>query len=208
MTPAETLARLRAARLVPVIRAATAARAETVVACLAEAGFKVFEITLTVPGATGLIADLAGREGILVGAGTVMTGADAERCLEAGARFIVSPCLAPLPPVCAGHAPCILGALTPSEVRSAVEAGADAVKIFPVSSVGGPAYLKALRAVFPDVALVPTGGIASGEVAAYLAAGAAFVGIGGKLVDEALVAAGRRDEMVRTARAALASAAA
>jgi 2-dehydro-3-deoxyphosphogluconate aldolase/(4S)-4-hydroxy-2-oxoglutarate aldolase len=210
MPRAETLARLGEAKLVPVIRTSTAAAAETVVAWLAEAGFTVFEITLTIPGATGLIADIAGREGMVVGAGTVMTREAAERCLDAGARFIVSPCVADaLPPAC-GQAgvPCILGALTPTEVRAAVEAGADAVKIFPVSSVGGPAYVKALKAVFPEVPLVPTGGITPDEVAAYLGAGAAFVGIGGKLVDQALVAAGRREELVKTARAVLATVAA
>lgn len=97
----------------------------------------------------------------------------------------------------------MLGAMTPGEVRAALAAGADVVKIFPAGSAGGPAHVKALRAVFPDVAFCPTGGVDARNLPDYLAAGAAFVGIGGKLVDEGLVAAGNRAAVVKAAEDAL-----
>ena len=202
------LGRLVEAKVVPVLRSTTPETAAAAADALAEAGFTVFEITLTTPDAPALIGSLARRAGVLVGAGTVTTRADAERCLAAGARFLVSPCVAP-EIVAPGHAagvPVLLGALTPSEVLAARAAEADAVKIFPVSSVGGPAHVKALRSVFPGVPLVPTGGIAAEEVLDYLDAGAAFVGMGGRLVDERLAAAGRTAEIIalgRSLRAAL-----
>jgi 2-dehydro-3-deoxyphosphogluconate aldolase/(4S)-4-hydroxy-2-oxoglutarate aldolase len=97
----------------------------------------------------------------------------------------------------------MLGALTPTEVRAALVAGADVVKIFPASSVGGPSHIKALASVFPDVAFCPTGGVETANVAAYLAAGAAFVGMGGALVDEARIAAGDRAAIEAVARSVL-----
>ncbi|HEX2944295.1 MAG TPA: 2-dehydro-3-deoxyphosphogluconate aldolase, partial [Rhodopila sp.] len=98
----------------------------------------------------------------------------------------------------------MLGALTPTEVRAALAAGADVVKIFPASSAGGPAHIKALASVLPQVPFCPTGGVEPGNVAAYLAAGAAFVGIGGALVDEKRIVAGDRDAIQSAARQVLA----
>ncbi|WP_309139593.1 hypothetical protein [Siccirubricoccus sp. G192] len=95
------------------------------------------------------------------------------------------------------------GAMSPTEIRAALAAGADMVKIFPASSVGGPAHIRALRAVFPDVAFCPTGGVDAGNAPAYLAAGAAAVGIGGKLVDEERIIAGDKQAILRAARDAL-----
>jgi 2-dehydro-3-deoxyphosphogluconate aldolase/(4S)-4-hydroxy-2-oxoglutarate aldolase len=132
--------------------------------------------------------------------------ATAELCLKAGARFIVAPWVdAALSAPCrdAGAA-LMLGALTPTEVRAALAAGADVIKVFPASSVGGPAHIKALASVLPRVAFCPTGGVVPGNVAAYLAAGAAFVGMGGALVDEKRVAAGDRAAIAAAARAVLA----
>ncbi len=127
----------------PVIREADLARARAVVAGLREGGFRVFEITLSVPGATELIAELAAESDLIVGVGTVLTSGDAERAIAAGARFVVSPAV--LPEVAAaaraGGAAAVLGALTPSEVIGARLAGAHAVKVFPASSVEGPAHL-------------------------------------------------------------------
>jgi 2-dehydro-3-deoxyphosphogluconate aldolase/(4S)-4-hydroxy-2-oxoglutarate aldolase len=97
----------------------------------------------------------------------------------------------------------MLGALTPTEVRSALAAGADVVKIFPASSAGGPGHIKALASVFPGVAFCPTGGVEPGNIAAYLAAGAAFVGVGGALVDDARIAAGDREAIEAAARRVL-----
>jgi 2-dehydro-3-deoxyphosphogluconate aldolase/(4S)-4-hydroxy-2-oxoglutarate aldolase len=140
-----------------------------------------------------------------VGAGTVPDSATAETCLNAGARFIVAPWIdtSLAAPCRAAGATLMLGALTPTEVRAALSAGADVVKVFPASSVGGPAHIRALRSVLPDVAFCPTGGVEPGNVAAYLAAGAAFVGMGGALVDEKRIAAGDRDAIEATARQVL-----
>ncbi|MBW4092893.1 MAG: bifunctional 4-hydroxy-2-oxoglutarate aldolase/2-dehydro-3-deoxy-phosphogluconate aldolase [Proteobacteria bacterium] len=199
------LERLRAARVVPVVRTPTAALAATAVGWLADAGLTVFEITLTIPDAPALIRELAADPALLIGAGTVPDRAAAEACLAAGARFIVSPWVdASLAAPCAAAGAAFLpGALTPTEVRAALAAGADAVKIFPASSVGGATHVAALRSVFPGVAFCPTGGIGVADVAAYLAAGAAFVGMGGALVDAKRIAAGDRAAIQAAARAVL-----
>jgi len=200
------LARLVEAKVVPVVRTRTAALAETAVRWLHDAGLRVFEITMTVPDAPALIRGLAADPALLIGAGTVRDAAAARACLGAGAAFLVAPWVDP-----ALAAPCrergallMLGAVTPTEVRAALAGGADVVKVFPAASAGGPAHIKALRSVFPGVAFCPTGGIAPGDVGAYLAAGAAFVGMGGALVDEARLAAGDRAAIEDAARRALA----
>lgn len=202
----EMMRRLCAARVVPVVRTRTADHARTVVGWLRDAGITVFEITMTIPDAPALIRDLARDKALLVGAGTVPDAATAAACLAAGARFIVAPWVDPAlaAPCRAAGAALLLGAITPTEVRAAVAAGADVVKIFPASSAGGPGHIKALVSVFPEVAFCPTGGIGPDDVAKYLAAGSAFVGMGGALVDEARVAAGDRAAIEAAARAILA----
>jgi 2-dehydro-3-deoxyphosphogluconate aldolase / (4S)-4-hydroxy-2-oxoglutarate aldolase len=190
------------ARVVPVIRTHSARNAAIVVAWLREAGLRIFEITMTVPDAPALIRDLASDPSLLVGAGTVPDAASAETCLSAGARFIVAPWTDPAlsAPCRAAGAALMLGAMTPTEVRAALSAGADVVKVFPASSIGGPGHVKALRSVFPGVAFCPTGGVEPGNVAAYLAAGSAFVGMGGALVDEKRIEAGDRDAIQAVAK--------
>jgi 2-dehydro-3-deoxyphosphogluconate aldolase/(4S)-4-hydroxy-2-oxoglutarate aldolase len=196
---------LRAARIIPVIRTSTAAHAATAVTWLREVGITTIEITLTTPNAVALIRDLAADPALLVGAGTVPDAAMAQACLDAGARFLVTPWVDA--EVCAvaraAGAAMLPGAFTPTEVRAALQAGADAVKIFPASS-GGPAHLKALHSVFPGVAFCPTGGVDPRNTAEWFAAGAAFVGMGGKLADEALIASGDKPALQAAARAALA----
>jgi 2-dehydro-3-deoxyphosphogluconate aldolase / (4S)-4-hydroxy-2-oxoglutarate aldolase len=194
MTTSTLLARLRAARVVPVVRMHEARHAATAVQLLRDAGLGIFEITMTIPDAPALIRELASDPALLVGAGTVPDRATAEACLAAGARFIVAPWIDPTlaSPCRDANAVLMLGALTPTEVRAALNAGADAVKVFPASSVGGPAHIRALHSVLPNAAFCPTGGVEPGNVAAYLAAGAAFVGMGGALVDEKRIAAGDR----------------
>ncbi len=206
MTRTELLAALRRARVVPVVRTRDRGLAATVVAWLRDAGIGIFEITMTIPGAPDLIRELAADPRLLVGAGTVADAATARSCLAAGARFIVAPWIDTTlaAPCREADAVLMLGAMTPSEVRAALAAGADAVKIFPAASAGGPAHIKALRSVFPEVAFCPTGGVDPANAAAYLAAGAAFVGIGGALVDEARIAAGDRAAITEAARAVLA----
>jgi len=200
--PHELLDQFRKAQVIPVIRTRSAKAAATAVAWLRDAGLRIFEITMTVPDATALIRDLASDTALLVGAGTVPDAATATQCLNAGAKFIVAPWVDPVlrEPCRAANAALILGAVTPSEVRAALLAGADTVKIFPAASVGGPGHIKALVSVFPNVAFCPTGGVEPGNFATYLAAGAAFVGIGGALVDERRIDAGDRDAIQAAAR--------
>ena len=204
--PHALLDRLRAARVVPVVRTQGTRYAATAVQWLHDAGLRVFEITMTIPDAPALIRELAADPALLVGAGTVSDRATAEHCLRAGARFIVAPWVdASLAAPCrAADAALMLGALTPGEVRTAVAAGADAVKIFPASSAGGPGHIRALASILPSVAFCPTGGVEPANVAAYLAAGAAFVGMGGALVDEKPIAAGDRAAIEAAARQVLA----
>jgi 2-dehydro-3-deoxyphosphogluconate aldolase/(4S)-4-hydroxy-2-oxoglutarate aldolase len=160
---------------------------------------------MTIPDAPALIRELARDPGLLVGAGTVPNATMAETCLNAGARFIVAPWVdATLAEPCrAAGAALMLGAVTPTEVRAALAAGADVVKVFPASSVGGPAHIRALRSVLPAVAFCPTGGVEPGNLVAYLAAGAAFVGMGGALVDEKRIAANDKSAIQAAARAVL-----
>ncbi len=200
------IATLRAARVVPVVRTSSARHAATAVAWLRAAGIRIFEITMTIPDAPALIRDLASDPELLIGAGTVADAAAAERCLQAGARFLVAPWVdtALSAPCRDAGAALMLGALTPTEVRAALAAGADVVKIFPAASVGGPAHIKALASVLPHVGFCPTGGVEPGNVAAYLNAGAAFVGMGGALVDEKRIAAGDRAAIEAAARQVLA----
>ena len=199
------LERLRAARVVPVVRTHSAAHAATAVQWLRDAGIGVFEITMTIHGAPGLIRELAADPALLIGAGTVPDAIAAQECLAAGARFVVAPWvdLSLAAPCRAAGALLMLGAMTPTEVRAAQAAGADVVKVFPAASLGGPAHIRALRSVFPDVSFCPTGGIAPDQVGAYLAAGADFVGMGGALVDERRIAAGDREAIAAAARQVL-----
>ena len=198
----ELIPRLSAARVVPVVRTTKPELAARAVEWLRDVGITVFEITMTVPDAPGLIRALSADPALIVGAGTVPGREAAEACLDAGARFLVAPWVdAAVAEAARARGACaLLGAMTPTEVRAALAAGADAVKIFPASSAGGPAHVKALRAVFPDVAFCPTGGVDARNAPDYFAAGAAFVGIGGKLVDERLLARGERGAVEQAAR--------
>jgi len=165
----------------------------------------VFEITMTVPDSLSLVRRLASEPGTLVGAGTVPDVEAARACLDAGARFIVTPWVDPAVIAAtreAGALP-LPGTVTPTEIRAAVAAGAEGVKIFPAASVGGPGHVKALRSVFPGVPFCPTGGVDPSNAPAYFEAGADFVGMGGKLVDEKRIAAGDKAAILRAARDAL-----
>jgi 2-dehydro-3-deoxyphosphogluconate aldolase/(4S)-4-hydroxy-2-oxoglutarate aldolase len=203
MSQTALIEQLRASRVVPVVRTRSADHAATAVTWLRAVGIRIFEITMTIPDAVGLIAQLARETDLLIGAGTVADAATARACLQAGARFIVAPWVDPAlaEPCRTAGAALMLGALTPTEVRAALASGADVVKVFPASSAGGPAHIRALASVFPDVAFCPTGGVEPGNVAAYLRAGAAFVGMGGALVDETRIAAGDRAAIEAAARA-------
>ena len=178
--------RIRQIGLVPVVRAASAKEALTAVDAIRAGGIPVLEITMTVPGAVEVIAELTKRYGddVLVGAGTVLDPDMAKRCMDAGAKFIVSPALdIPTVEFCRKqNVPVFPGALTPTEVLTAWRAGANAVKIFPANAVGGAAYLKSLKAPLPQIELMPTGGVNLQTVAEFIAAGAIALGVGADLM--------------------------
>lgn len=183
--------RIRHAGLLPVVRADSAERAIELSRALVRGGIESLEITLTVPDALRVI-ELVSRElgdRALVGAGTVLSAADAKRCIDAGAHFVVSPgAVAELIETChAAGAAVMPGALTPSEVIAAWQAGADMVKVFPCSALGGAKYLAALKAPLPHVRLLPTGGVTLETLASYLEAGAAALGVGAALADVELL---------------------
>lgn len=187
MSKSDTIDRLAAGYVVPVIRTHDRAQAERACDVLALGGMQVFEIAATVPGAGDLAGTLS-RRGHVVGIGSVLAAADAEAAIAAGARFVAAPAIVPeVVAACrAGGVACLLGALTPNEVRAAVTAGADAVRLFPVSAVGGPDYVKALKSILPGVVLAATGGISVDDIPGYRKAGADFLGIGGTLVADAV----------------------
>jgi len=202
---AEVLARIEEIGIVPVIRSPSAEVALQAVEAIVAGGIPICEITMTVPDAPALIREVVGRLGdrAVVGAGTVLDAAAAAVCLEAGAAFLVGPGLdLEVVALARKHdVPVMPGALTPTEVISAWRAGADMVKIFPVSAMGGASYLKALRAPLPQVKLLPTGGINVSNLSEFVKAGASAVGIGGELVDPAAIARGEAGVITERARA-------
>jgi 2-dehydro-3-deoxyphosphogluconate aldolase/(4S)-4-hydroxy-2-oxoglutarate aldolase len=191
----DTIKRIKDIGIVPVVRAAHLDEARQVIHAICAGGIPIIEITMTVPDAPAMIRELVGQYGdeVLTGAGTVTTARQAEICLESGAKFLVSPGLSvSVLEVAAKHGVlAIPGALTPTEVMAALEAGARVIKIFPCGSAGGPKHIKALRAPFPDTPFIPTGGVNLSNAAEYLAAGAFALGVGADLVD---LAALRRNE--------------
>ncbi|SEM02445.1 2-keto-3-deoxy-phosphogluconate aldolase [Roseovarius azorensis] len=197
---------LQKARIVPVIRHRETRIAETACHILAEEGAGVLEITMTVPNADALLERLgAAHPDIVLGAGTVLDAAEARRAIAAGARFIVSPCWCDAVAAACGVAqiPYLPGAMTPGEVLHHAQNGAHVVKVFPADAAGGPGFLKALRAVFPDIPLMPTGGVTPDNAADYLAAGALCVGMGGNLLPAAALEQGDEATARDLIRAAL-----
>jgi 2-dehydro-3-deoxyphosphogluconate aldolase/(4S)-4-hydroxy-2-oxoglutarate aldolase len=190
-------------RVIPVLRLATRAAAAAAVECLVEAGYGTVELTLTTPDALQLIDELRARmdSTFLVGAGTVLDLDTAKRCLDAGADYLVSPCLVSGMARLARDAgrPALSGGFTPGEVLAAWRDGAQIVKVFPASS-GGPAHLQAIHAVFPEIPLCPTGGVSAANMRDYFAGGAAVVGIGNNIIDRNALAAGDRAQVKRHAQ--------
>jgi 2-dehydro-3-deoxyphosphogluconate aldolase/(4S)-4-hydroxy-2-oxoglutarate aldolase len=200
---ARVLERIRSTGLIPVIRARSADEAAQAVDAIQAGGVGVLEITMTVPGAVELIREVASRAtDALVGAGTVLDPETATRCIDAGARFVVSPALnLDTVATCreAGIA-VIPGALSPTEVVTAWKAGADLVKVFPAGAVGGPSYIKALKAPLPQIDLVPTGGVNLQTAGDFIRAGASALGVGGDLVDLAALRRGEASVLTERAR--------
>ena len=197
------LARLREQRLIAVIRAPSPAAALGAARAVAAGGVKLVEITFTVPEAPRVMAELAPQADLVVGAGTVLTAAQARDALAAGARFIIAPNLSrevAAEAVRAGVMFCP-GAYTTTEILAAREAGAHVVKVYPVGVAGGPPYIRVIRDPLPDVPMLAAGGTTLDNVVPVLEAGCVGVGLGASLADPALAAAGRFDEITRRARA-------
>jgi 2-dehydro-3-deoxyphosphogluconate aldolase / (4S)-4-hydroxy-2-oxoglutarate aldolase len=187
MTIDEVIRRIEEVGIIPVVRAASVEEATRAVEAISAGGIPVVEITMTVPNAVSVIREVAKQQGakVLVGAGTVTTAEQAESCIRAGAEFLVSPGLS-VPVLSVARASeklAIPGALTPTELMNAHDQGARLVKIFPCGNVGGPKYLKSLKAPFPKAELIPTGGVNTANAAEFIAAGAFALGVGADLVD-------------------------
>lgn len=190
--------------LVPVVRASSADEAMQVIEAIRAGGVNVLEITMTVPGAIKVIEKVTDKYGsdVLVGAGTVLDPETARACLLAGAQFIVSPALN-LDTIALCHrysAPIAPGVLTPTEVITAWSAGVDFVKVFPCGSVGGASYVKNLKGPFPQVKIIPTGGVSLKTAADFIAAGASALGVGTDLVNIKAIREGKPEVVTEAAR--------
>jgi len=194
--------------IVPVVRASSPGEARIAADAVCQGGIPIVEITMTVPGALEVIRELAKNNSsdVLVGAGTVLNREAARRCLDAGAQFLVSPGLNLQTVEFAVREEKLMmaGALTPTEVITAWEAGADFVKVFPCGLVGGAKYIKALKGPLPQVPLVPTGGVNLNTAAEFIEAGAAALGIGGELVQADALRSNKPEVIVENARKFLA----
>jgi 2-dehydro-3-deoxyphosphogluconate aldolase/(4S)-4-hydroxy-2-oxoglutarate aldolase len=201
---AEVISRLTSIGIIPVVRAESTDMARRAVAAILKGGISVLEITMTVPGAVGVIKELSAEidPEVIIGAGTVLDPQTAQACIDAGAQFIVSPSLnLETIAFCGQHGIAVMpGALTPTEVVTAWTAGADFVKVFPAGAVGGASYIKALKAPLPHIKIVPTGGVSLETAAAFIKAGAEALGIGGDLVDVKALRQGRDDVVTERAR--------
>src|SRR5919197_1953505 len=191
MTSQEILAFITEAGVIPVIRTTSAETAIRAVDALYNGGVRAAEITMTVPGAVRALEKVADQFGarIMLGAGTVLDPETARICMLAGAQFFVTPALRVATIEVAKRYSKVIcpGALTPTEVLTAWEAGADVVKVFPCGNVGGPKYIKALRGPFPQIEMIPTGGVNLETAADFLKAGACAVAVGGELIDAATI---------------------
>ena len=204
MNKTDVLQRIRETGLIPVVRAESGELAMRVVYAIKAGGLSVLEVTMTVPGAIRVIEDLAAAFGAeaVIGAGTVLDPETADKCIQAGAQFIVSPALnEDTIAFCRANEVAVFpGALTPTEVVRGWNAGADAVKVFPAGAVGGASYLRALKAPLPQIELIPTGGVSLKTAADFIKAGAMALGVGADLVDTKAIREGRDETITERAR--------
>ena len=186
MDKSEVLKCISEVGLVPVIRAESKDGAIRVIDAIAAGGLPILEVTMTVPGALSIIEAIRKRDAsAIVGAGTVLDAETARACILAGASFIVSPSLnLATIEMCRRYSVAVMpGCLTPTEVVQAWTAGADVVKVFPCGAMGGASYIKALKAPFPQIALMPTGGVSLKTAADFIKAGSFALGVGSDLID-------------------------
>jgi 2-dehydro-3-deoxyphosphogluconate aldolase/(4S)-4-hydroxy-2-oxoglutarate aldolase len=203
MTKSEVCTRIREIGIIPAIKVSSNEDAHFAAEAVMHGGIPIVEITMAVPGAVDLITHLVRfHPKLLVGAGTVLNTDTARACVDAGASFLTSPGFVPKVVEFAvkQNLSVLPGALTPTEVIAAWEAGSDFVKVFPAGSVGGPKYIKALKGPLPDVPLIPTGGVNLQTAAEFLEAGAAALGIGGELVHPGHLKSGNTEAIVDAAR--------
>ena len=204
MNRSEVIQQIIETGVIPVVRAASADEAMRAIDAIKEGGISVLEITMTVPGAVRVIEEVAARYGseALVGAGTVLDAETARACILAGAEFIVSPALnLETIALCRRYGKVVMpGALTPTEVLAAWQAGADFVKVFPCDSVGGSKYIKSLKAPLPQIQVVPTGGVTLQTAADFIKAGASALGVGTDLVDVKALREGQGNLITERAR--------
>lgn len=190
--------------IIPVVRASSVDEATRAVEAICAGGIPTVEVTMTVPNAVSVIREVAQRYHgkVLVGAGTVTSAQQAEDCIQAGAEFLVSPGLstAVLSVARTRGILAIPGALTPTELMNAQEEGARLIKIFPCGNLGGPKYLKSLRAPFPNASLIPTGGVSASNAAEFIAAGAFALGVGADLVDVKALREGDLEKIISGAK--------
>jgi 2-dehydro-3-deoxyphosphogluconate aldolase/(4S)-4-hydroxy-2-oxoglutarate aldolase len=203
MDRTSVLKRIAQVGVLPVLRATTPDAAMALADAIAEGGIAALEITMTVPGAIGVMRRLVTeRPELLIGAGTVLDPETARMCILEGAQFIVSPALnLATVSLCRRYSVAVLsGALTPTEVIAAWQAGTDIIKVFPASAMGGAKYLKSLKAPLPQVELIPTGGVSLSNAREFLEAGALALGVGADLADEKAILEGRAQDVTAIAK--------
>jgi 2-dehydro-3-deoxyphosphogluconate aldolase/(4S)-4-hydroxy-2-oxoglutarate aldolase len=203
MKKAEVISRVVEGGVIPVIRASSKSEARSVIEAIAAGGVTTIEVTLTVPGAVELIRELSReRTDLLLGAGSVLEPETARECIAAGAKYIVSPATNFDTIEYCNESEIVImpGALTPTEVVNAWDAGADFVKIFPADSMGGAKYLRSLKAPLPHIKLIPTGGVSLTTSAEFIKAGAEAVGVGADLVNLNAIRRERAGEITEAAR--------
>ncbi len=203
MEKQEVRARIEEIGIVPAIRVASLEEARFAAAAVSAGGIPIVEITMTVPEACELIQDMVtNAPDIIVGAGTVLDAETARRCLDAGAHFLTSPGLDLSIVELASKANIVTmpGALTPSEVTAAYRAGVDFIKVFPVASVGGASYIRALKGPFPNASFVAAGGVTQQSASELIRAGATALGIGGELIPRDAVRLRRAEQIRELAR--------
>ena len=204
MNKSEVIQTIRDIGVIPVVRAESTDLAIQVVEAIQAGGLDVLEVTMTVPGAIDVIAKLASTlNECVIGAGTVLDPETARKCIDAGAQFIVSPALNLETIACCRELDVAVmpGALTPTEIVSAWQAGADFVKVFPAGAMGGASYIKSLKAPLPQIELVPTGGVTLANAASFIEAGAVAVGVGADLANTKAIRAGQPEKITNAARA-------
>jgi 2-dehydro-3-deoxyphosphogluconate aldolase / (4S)-4-hydroxy-2-oxoglutarate aldolase len=203
MTKTDVIARIHECGVLPVIRASSAEEARSVIDAIAAGGITTIEVTMTIPDAIKLIAELCrGRDDLLIGAGSVLDPESARECINAGAKFIVSPAtdFETIEYCNDNEIVVVPGALTPTEILNATEAGADIVKVFPADSMGGAKYMRSLKAPMPHLKLIPTGGVNQSTAAEFIRAGAEAIGVGADLADLNAIREGRASAITDAAR--------